>query len=177
MKIHAEPKQNVIEIGLLGCHKDPLMLILNSSNLEAISGSHCGATGYQPPMPEYMIAILYQLADINNSTSILSYHKVCVAMGIDSSLQMNLNSAFFDFVHSGRVVAVVDVLKDENSLNTQNIFIIVQELIKLICPTPENLMTGTAKVISTQKIELAQIGMRPIIMMAKAHCLQHLQRF
>ena len=70
-----------------------------------------------------MIAILYQLADINNSTSILSYHKVCVAMGIGSSLQSNLNSAFFDFVHSDRVVAVVDALKDENSLNTQDILL------------------------------------------------------
>lgn len=118
-----ELKQNIIQIGLLGCDKDPVMLTLTSSELEAISGSHCGATGYQPPTPEYMIAILYQLADINNNTSILPYHKVCVAMGIDASLQMNLNSAFFDFVHSDRVVAVIDALKDVNSLHTQNVLL------------------------------------------------------
>ena len=118
-----ELKQNIIQIGLLGCHKDPVMLTLTSSELQAISGSHCGATGYQPPTPEYMIAVLYQLADINNSTSILPYHKVCVAMGIDTSLQMNLNTAFFDFVHSDRVVAVIDALKDENSLHTQNVLL------------------------------------------------------
>ena len=40
-----ELKQNVIQIGLLGCHKDPVMLTLTSSDLEAISGSYCGATG------------------------------------------------------------------------------------------------------------------------------------
>lgn len=118
-----ELKQNIIQIGLLGCHKDPLVLTLTSSDLEAISGSHCGAPGYQLPTPEYMIAILYQLADINNSTSILPYHKVCVAMGIDTSLQMNLNSAFFDFVHSDRVVAVIDALEDEKSFHTQNILL------------------------------------------------------
>lgn len=118
-----ELKQNVIQIGLLGCHKDPVMLTLTSSDLEAISGSYCGATGYQPPTPEYMIAVLYQLANINNSTSILPYHKVCITMAIDSNLQMNLNSAFFEFVHSDRVVAVIDALEDENSLSIQNILL------------------------------------------------------
>jgi len=62
-----------------------------------------------------MIAVLHHmhLTVMNNSTSILPYHKVCVVLEVGSNLQQNLNSAFFHFVEGSQVVAVIDALKDK----------------------------------------------------------------
>lgn len=53
------------------------------------------------------------LTVMNNSTSILPYHKVCVVLEVGSNFQQNLNSAFFHFVEGSQVVAVIDALKDK----------------------------------------------------------------
>ena len=107
-------KRNLIQIGLLGSYKDPLLLTFCSDEIDALSGSQCtvSASGYLPPILEYLI-VFHHLAVINNSTSILPYHKVCVVLEVSSNLQQNLNSAFFHFVEGSQVVAVIDALKDK----------------------------------------------------------------
>ena len=108
-------ERNLIQIGLLGSYKDPLLLTFSSDKIDALSGSQCtvSASGYLPPILEYLIAVFHHLAVINNSTSILPYHKVCVVLEVSSNLQQNLNSAFFHFVEGSQVVAVIDALKDK----------------------------------------------------------------
>lgn len=71
--------------------------------------------GYIPPVPEYLIAIKSALMEVNNNTSILPHHKLCVMYAISASLTANIETAFSDFLMNEGIVGAVDALEEEQS--------------------------------------------------------------
>ena len=110
-------KDKTIWIGLLGSQKDPALHSHGDEELQNLLGDGvCEAlAGYIPPVPEYLIAIKSALMEVNNNTSILPHHKLCVMYAISSSLRANIETAFSDFLMNEGIVGAVDALEEEQS--------------------------------------------------------------
>lgn len=72
-------------------------------------------------LAEYILAILLHLEEINNSTDLLPYHKICLLSGLTLDLSVDITSAFHTFIGNPVTPIVLDLAAEENSIYLQHL--------------------------------------------------------
>lgn len=114
----SELKQNVVQIGVIGCEMD--LVILSSSRNE-----ECWAQVFEhnyTGTPDYLIAILYYFEHVNRNPTMLPYHRLCVLPSLSASVEDNILWTYSKLILED-IVVVIDGLLPEISRYVQNVFL------------------------------------------------------
>ncbi len=108
-----ETKQNLVQIGILGCKKDPTLL-----SFPANSACWTRSVEHHSATPDYMIAILDYLEQVNRDPETLPYHRICVVPSLSASFEENLLLAYPE-----DIVVVIDALASHMFYHAHGVFL------------------------------------------------------